>query len=61
MTSVTPHTNLFRSQTLHVGGLQDVLKIIVQVNNIGVHRHLQRDGAYVTLGILFFFFFKLAF
>lgn len=54
MTSVTSQTDLFRSQTLHVGGLQDVLKVIVQVDDVGVDRHLQQR--HVRLGIFFFFF-----
>lgn len=35
------HTNLFRSQTLHVGGLEDMLEILVQLSDVGVHCHLQ--------------------
>lgn len=58
MTSVKSQTDLFRSQTLHVGGLQDVLKIIVQVNDVGVDRHLQQRHGDIRLGI-FFFFYKL--
>lgn len=34
------HTDLLRSQTLHVGGLKDVLEILIQISNVGVHSHL---------------------
>lgn len=35
-----PRESLLRSQTLHVGGLKDMLEVIIQISDVGVHSHL---------------------
>lgn len=36
------HNDLLRSQALHVGGAEDVVEVLVQISDVGVHRHLQQ-------------------
>lgn len=43
------HTNLLWSQTLHVGRLEDVLEVFVQISDIGINRHLQQTKTFLYL------------
>lgn len=39
---VNSHTHLLWSQTLHVGGLEDMLEVIVQISDVSVYCHLKK-------------------
>lgn len=37
-------TNLFWSQTFHVSRFENVLQVFIQINDVGVNRHLQNKN-----------------